>query len=107
LGISKAEYIKQLSSKLNLNNEYTPKKSFDASTGTPIKSGKNTNKFIFDNFENVDKDDPNSKVYSKEIKEEEKPTVIDQKINKIENFEEQKLNSDTHEAQISSRCFIF
>ncbi len=117
-----SDYIKQLSSKLNLDNEYTPKKiSFDASekVKTDISS-----KFTFeqvdeksevkeDSLINKDAEDVqhniNSDVdFNDNLKEKiETIDVVDQ-ASVVEEVDLNKPDSsDFTETQSSSRCLIF
>jgi hypothetical protein len=109
LGNAKTEYIKQLSGKLNLTNEYTPKKySYDGSTGTPVKSvlsGKKTNMFTFDKVDENKEDDSTTTEIVEEINVKEDIKEI---INETSQENVNQVNNDLIEHSTSSaRCLIF
>ena len=107
----KSEYIKQLSGKLNLNNEYTPKKySFDG--GEQVKSiilsGKKTSKFTFEQVdEKVETKEEDNASTKEEKKVEEE--MVQNNIEENPNNENKTdiVISEISETQSSSRCLIF
>jgi hypothetical protein len=107
----KSEYIKQLSGKLNLNNEYTPKKySFDG--GEQVKSiilsAKKTSKFTFEQVdEKVEPKEEDNSSTKEEKKVIEENVINNMEGNPIDNNKSDNVISEISETRSSSRCLIF